>query len=108
MLFQQQMRLPIDSEVLPSDKQENEQEEGNLDQKIQSLLASREKAFKEAESNIAIAQKIHRDLWQKHLPRPQNGCVQAQELRRESSKEEGQHKSPQNLQVENEELFQSQ
>ena len=66
MLFQQQMRLPIDSEVLPFDKQEDEQEEGNLNQKIQSLLASREKAFKEAKSNIAIAQKIHKETYDRN------------------------------------------
>ncbi len=63
------MRLPIDSEVLPSslDQQESDQEEDldwqegdqeeDLDRKIQKLLASREAAFKKAEDKIAAAQK---------------------------------------------------
>ncbi len=74
LLFQQQMRLPIDSEVLPSDQeedldwQEGDQEE-DLDQKIQKLLASREAAFKKAEDNIAVAQKVQKETYdRKHQP----------------------------------------
>ena len=56
LLFQQQMRLPIDSEVLPSSC-DQESDDEDLDQKIQILLASREKAFKEVEANINADRK---------------------------------------------------
>ena len=70
LLFHQQMRLPIDGEVLPSscDEQEDE-EEVDLDQKIQILLASREKAFKAVEANITAAQKCQKETYdRKHQP----------------------------------------
>ena len=58
LLFHQQMRLPIDSEVLPSslDEQEADEEE-DLDQRICTLLASRKKAVKEVEANITYDRK---------------------------------------------------
>ena len=56
LLFLQQMRLPIDSEMLPSSLNEQEADEGeDLDQRICTLLASRKKAFKEVEANINVA-----------------------------------------------------
>ena len=70
LLLHQQMRLPIDGEVLPSscDEQEDE-EEVDLDQKIQILLASREKAFKAVEANITAAQKCQKETYdRKHQP----------------------------------------
>ena len=68
LLFQQQMRLPIDSEVLPSSC-DQESDDEDLDQKIQILLASREKAFKEVEANINAAQKRQKETYdRKHQP----------------------------------------
>ena len=55
-LFQQHMRLPIDNEVLHRDDQQEDEED--LDQKIGYLLALRRKTFKETESNIATAQQV--------------------------------------------------
>ena len=68
LLFQQQMRLPIDSEVLPSSC-DQESDDEDLDQKIQILLASREKAFKKVEANINAAQKRQKETYdRKHQP----------------------------------------
>ena len=70
LLFHQQMRLPIDSEVLPSslDEQEADEEE-DLDQRICTLLASRKKAFKEVEANIKVAQTNQKETYdRKHQP----------------------------------------
>ncbi len=61
------MRLPIDSEMLTSslDQQEGDQEE----EKIQNLLAIREAAFEKAETNIAAAQKVQKETYdRKHQP----------------------------------------
>ncbi len=68
LLFQQQVRLPIDSEMLTSslDQQEGDQEE-DLDQKIQNPLASREAAFEKAETNIAAAQKVQKVTYDRKL-----------------------------------------
>ena len=60
MLFQQHMNQPIDNEVLPPLDQEGETEE-DLDKKIESLLAAKEKAFKETESDITAAQKNQKE-----------------------------------------------
>lgn len=50
------------------DEQENE-EEVDLDLKIQILLASREKAFKAVEANITAAQKCQKETYdRKHQP----------------------------------------
>ena len=69
LLFQQQMRLPIDSEVLPSSC-DQESDDEDLDQKIQILLASRKKAFKKVEANINAAQKRQKETYdRKHQPR---------------------------------------
>ena len=63
MLFQQHMRLPIDNEVLsPLDSLKDEAEEG-LDQQIESLLDTRERAFRKAESNITAAQKSQKETY---------------------------------------------
>ena len=76
LLFHQRMRLPIDNELLPStcdQKQEcdgDDEAEEDLDEKIEILLASREKAFKEAEANIKAAQKNRKETYdRKHQPK---------------------------------------
>ena len=56
ILFQQHMRLPINNEVLPRDDQQEDEED--LDQKIGYLLALRRKNFKQTESNIVTAQQV--------------------------------------------------
>ena len=64
LLFHQQMRLPIDSEVLPSSLDEQEaDEENDLDQRICTLLASRKKTFKEVEANIKVAQTNQKETY---------------------------------------------
>ena len=50
------MRLPINNEVLPRDDQQEDEED--LDQKIGYLLALRRKNFKQTESNIVTAQQV--------------------------------------------------
>ena len=79
MLFQQQMRLPvdselltsdIDSELLTSDEQDYDKEDGeDISEIIEQLLESRQKAFDKAESNIEHAQKKQKELYdRKHQP----------------------------------------
>ena len=63
LLFHQQMRLPIDSEVLPSSLDQEDDDEDDLDQKIQILLDARQKAFKEVEANIEAAQKSQKETY---------------------------------------------
>ena len=66
MLFQRQMRLPIDVEVLPPS--ESESAEDNLDEVVDALLVSREKAFRKAQENISKAQKQQKETYdRKHL-----------------------------------------
>lgn len=68
MCFQKDMRLPIDNEMLPS-AQDDVQNEDNIDQRIQMLLSSREKSFKEVKTNITCAQKKQKETYdRKHLP----------------------------------------
>ena len=67
------MRLTIDNKVLPSllEQQEGDDEAGekDVDQQIQNLLVAREKAFKEVESNIEVAQKSQNETYdRKHQP----------------------------------------
>ena len=59
MLFQQQMRLPVDSELLTSEMGDEENGEG-VAEVIRHLLESRQKAFEKAESNIVQAQKYQK------------------------------------------------
>jgi len=76
MLFQQQMRLPVDSEMLTSDINSelltsDEQAYDNKDKEdgedvskiIEQLLESRKKAFDKAECNIECAQKKQKELY---------------------------------------------
>jgi len=82
MLFQQQMRLPVDSEMLTSDIDSelltsDEQAYDNKDKEdgedvsriIEQLLESRKKAFDKAECNIECAQRKQKELYdRKHQP----------------------------------------
>ena len=56
MLFQQRMRLPDDNEVIPADSPED-QDTTTINERLEQLMALREKAFKEADTNIQLAQK---------------------------------------------------
>ena len=76
MLFQQHMRLPIDSELLADSHDDGDGEEVDdhedeaLDVAIASLMHSREEAFKKAEANIAHAQKKQKETYnRKHQPK---------------------------------------
>lgn len=70
MLFQQQMRLPIHNEVSPTTcESESEQNDSGVDDILEGLLASREKAFQSVEDNIKSAQKIQKETYdRKHQP----------------------------------------
>ena len=66
MLFQQHMRLPIDSEVrTPA----TDEEENDLDRVIHALIESRECVFQQVESCITSAQKKQKETYdRKHQP----------------------------------------
>ena len=62
MFFQQQMRLPIDSEILQSPTSDDEQD-SNIDEMVTKLLTSREQAFEKAKQNIDKAQKNQKETY---------------------------------------------
>lgn len=67
MLFQQHMRLPIDSEVQTPVTEEEEEVE--LDSIIHALVESRECMFQQVESCITSAQKKQKETYdRKHQP----------------------------------------
>ena len=67
MLFQQNMRLPIDAECLSSQKEKGE--DVILDEVIDALIKSREKVFKDAEVCIKRAQNKQKETYdRKHQP----------------------------------------
>ena len=67
MLFQTQMRLPMDAEMAQSDDEELEE---NIEERIQALLQARKEVFTDAESNIKLAQKVQKECYdQKHQPK---------------------------------------
>ena len=57
MMFQQEMRLPIDTEFLPSDLDAEEGDAETVDHTIEYLPSTRQTVFQKADSNIASAQK---------------------------------------------------
>ena len=68
MLFQQEMRLPIDVEVMPIPSDPKGQPEEDLEATIQALLERREQVFEKAE-NIKNAQKKQKETYdRKHTP----------------------------------------
>ncbi len=62
MLFQQDMRLPIDSDSLQACKEENGDEE-KLDEVMESLLESRKKVFNEVDINILKHRKNKKNTY---------------------------------------------
>ena len=69
MLLQQDMQLPIDSEVLPQTQNLDQEDSDAITARIAQLLQSREEAFKDAEANIALAQKKQKGTYdRKHQP----------------------------------------
>ena len=63
MLFQQDMQLPIDIEILSQAKHLGQQDPNAISARIDQLLQSREEAFEEADANIAIAQKKQKETY---------------------------------------------
>ena len=63
MLFQQNMRLPIDSEVQSPAAATDEEQEVDIDSVIQALIASRDRVFQKAESCITSAQKRQKETY---------------------------------------------
>ena len=67
MMFQQQMRLPIDAEILPESSPHDE-EHNHLEETVGVLLESRNQAFQKAQMNITKAQKQQKETYdRKHL-----------------------------------------
>ena len=67
MLFQQQMRLPIDAEILPQSST-HDGEDNSLKETVGALLESRNQAFQKAQANITKAQKQQKETYdRKHL-----------------------------------------
>ena len=62
MLFQQNMRLPVDSESFQTDKEENS-DEVKLEEVMESLLESRKKVFGEVAINITKAQEKQKNTY---------------------------------------------
>ena len=68
-MFQQEMRLPIDTEFLPSDLDAEEGDAETVDHTIEYLLSTRQTVFQKADSNIASAQKHQKETYdRKHQP----------------------------------------
>ena len=68
MLFQQQMRLPIDAEILPHSSTMDDGEDNSLEETVGALLESRSQAFQKAQANITKAQKQQKEAYnRKHL-----------------------------------------
>ena len=61
MLYQQQMRLPIDAEILPQSSMMDVGEDNSLNETVGVLLESRSQAFQKAQVNIAKAQKQQKE-----------------------------------------------
>ena len=69
MMFQQEMRLPIDTEFLPSDLDAEKGDAETVDHTIEYLLSTRQTVFQKADSNIASAQKHQKETYdRKHQP----------------------------------------
>ena len=66
-LFQKEMRLPIDNEIIPIG---NIIEEGDLDKTMEILLQKKKELFQKVESNIKISQQKQKETYdRKHLPK---------------------------------------
>ena len=66
MLFQKEMRLPIDNEIIPK----GNIEEGDLDKTMAILLQKKKELFQKVESNIKISQQKQKETYdRKHLPK---------------------------------------
>ena len=64
MLFQQQMRLPIDAEYLPPQEMED-----SFEDVIDDLIASRKRVFGDAKKNLTSAQTKQKESYDlKHQP----------------------------------------
>ena len=68
MLFLQQMRLPIDAEILAQSSTTDDREDNSFEETVGVLLGSRGQAFQKAQVNITKAQKQQKELYdRKHL-----------------------------------------
>ena len=64
MLFQQQLRLPTDAEILPQSTVENNDGENiDFDETVEALLELRKTAFLKAQDNISKAQKQQKETY---------------------------------------------
>lgn len=69
MLYQKEMRLPIDNEMLPDFQESENQSCEDLEATIQTLLGKRKQVFGMAAKNIKRAQKKQKQTYdRKHLP----------------------------------------
>lgn len=59
ILYQQEMRLPIDVEMVPSSFTHQE-DDTNMDEVIETVLKKREEVFDKVDDNISIAQQTQK------------------------------------------------
>ena len=68
MLFLQQMRLPINAEILAQSSTTDDREDNSFEETVGVLLGSRGQAFQKAQANITKAQKQQKEMYdRKHL-----------------------------------------
>jgi hypothetical protein len=69
MLYQKEMRLPIDNEIFPQLEEPGCQSDGDLDEAIQTLCEKRKQVFEKVAKNIKHAQKRQKESYdRRHLP----------------------------------------
>ncbi len=66
MLYQKEMRLPIDNEMLPEFQDSDNQSSEDLEATVQVLLGKREKVFERAAKNIKDAQKKQKETYDRY------------------------------------------
>ena len=70
MLYQKEMRLPIDVEMMPVIEESDGNSSEDLEATVHALLVKREEVFRKAAKNIKDAQKKQKESYdRKHLPK---------------------------------------
>ena len=66
--YMQQMKLPIDAEIMPQSSTMDDGEDNSLGETVGAPLESRSQAFQKAQANITKAQKQQKETYdKKHL-----------------------------------------
>ena len=70
MLYQKEMQLPIDAEILADIQEADDQSSDDPEATIQVLLGKREEVFRKAAQNIKESQKKQKETYdRKHMPK---------------------------------------